>query len=95
MNTTEVTISAQLAIEKMVDSYQLYNDGYKTRDEHLQFCTAIRFLFGEEVFENIISPEVQKEETPIPPGFSPMLSERDMTTFDSEGLYESEIVGAV
>lgn len=61
MNTTEVTISAQHAIEKMLDSYQLYKEGFRTRDEHLQFCSAIRFLFGEEVFENIISPEVQKE----------------------------------
>lgn len=59
--TTEITITAQLAIEKLLDSYDLFKQGFKTLDEHLAFCQAIRTLFGEDIYHNVISQEAHKE----------------------------------
>ncbi len=61
MKATEITITAQVAINKMLDSFGLYKNGFRTLDEHHAFCQAIKVLFGEEVFLTVIAPEAQKE----------------------------------
>lgn len=45
----------------MLASYGLYKKGFRTLDEHLNFCGAIKTLFGDEAFDKVISVEAQKE----------------------------------
>ena len=56
MQPTDIKITAQDAINKMLDSFELQKKGFRTLDEHLAFCQAIKTLFGDEIFENTISP---------------------------------------
>lgn len=56
MKASEITITAQSAINKMLDSYGLYKNGFRTLDEHLSFCQAIKALFGDDTFDNVICP---------------------------------------
>jgi len=61
MKATEITITAQYAIDKMLDSYELYKKKFRSLDEHLAFCQAIKTLFGDETFNKVICPAAQIE----------------------------------
>lgn len=54
------TVNANQAAEFIVDSYQLYKQDFKSRDEHMAVCTTIRNLFGEKVYTEEIVPEIHK-----------------------------------
>lgn len=56
MEAKNLTVTAQDAINKMLDSFGLHKKGFRTIEEHLAFCQAIKTLFGDEIFENTISP---------------------------------------
>ncbi len=61
MKATEITITAQHAVNKMLGSFELYKKGFRTLDEHLAFCQAIKTLFGDDTFENVITLATTKE----------------------------------
>lgn len=61
MKATEITITAQHAVEKMLSSYELYKKDFRSLDEHLAFCQAIKTLFGDETFDKVICPAAQIE----------------------------------
>lgn len=63
----EITITTQDAIDQILDSYELRKQGFKSRQEHLGFCQAIKTLFGADTFENVIVPAVKAEAAKIYP----------------------------
>ena len=45
-----VTITSHDVAERIVTSFELYKKGFKSKDEHLAFCSSIRFLFGNDFY---------------------------------------------
>lgn len=53
-------VNAKQAAEFIADSYQLFMQDFKSRDEHIAVCTTIRNLFGGKVYTEEIFPEIHK-----------------------------------
>lgn len=59
MQPTDIKITAQDAINKMLDSFELQKKGFRTLDEHLAFCQAIKTLFDKSL-QSLHMAEPQK-----------------------------------
>lgn len=61
MKAKDITINGATAVEMIASSFDLYKKDFKTREEHLMVCQTIRGLFGAEVYDNVLMPEILKE----------------------------------
>ena len=48
----QVTFTSYDIAERIVTSYELYKKGMKCWSEHMNFCSDIRMLFGEDFYND-------------------------------------------
>ena len=58
---TTISFTTEQIADKMLSSYRLYKEGFKTIDDHLNFCHAVNQFFGEEVFNEACKIAEQKK----------------------------------
>ena len=46
----QVTFTSYDIAERILTSYELYKKGFKSQSDHLNFCSYLRMLFGEDFY---------------------------------------------
>ena len=57
---TTIRLTTEQIADKMLSSYRMYKEGFKTEDDHLNFCDAINRFFGNEVYDEACEIAEQK-----------------------------------
>lgn len=67
MDLTKITATGTQAVELLIGSFGLYKKGFRTHEEHLETCRVLRELYGEDIYDNVISQEAIKQVMKIYP----------------------------
>ena len=46
----KITITSYDIAERIITSFELYKKGFKNKQDHLNFCSNIRMLFGDDFY---------------------------------------------
>lgn len=63
MKAKDIIITGEQGVKLLMDSFDLYKQGFRSHDEHMEVCRVLRSLFGEEAYDKVISQEAIKQAT--------------------------------